>query len=112
MGATSKANGSTAMTLNTDVSLTTVTDAGVYALKIDSNPLVAEDEILILIVKTKVRTGGTIRLEERHVIARGLDALLIKEDKPRWSLYSIEYMLRQEGGTARTIEWELVQLDV
>lgn len=111
MALTSKANGSTGMTLDTDVTLTTITDAGVYLLKIDSNPLTAEDEILILIVKTKVRTGGTIRIEERCVLARGLDTLLIKEDKPRASMYSVEYMLRQEGGTARTIEWEVYQLE-
>lgn len=111
---TVKASGSTAMTLSTDVSLTTIADIGAYVFHCDSNPLAAEDEILILITKTKILTGSTARISDRYVIATGLDAILNKEDKPRVSrsfTAGLEYLLRQEGGTARTIDWSVDQLE-
>lgn len=111
---TVKASGSTGMTLSTDVSLTTIADIGAYVFHCDSNPLAAEDEILILITKTKILTGSTARISDRYVIATGLDAILNKEDKPRACrsfTAGLEYLLRQEGGTARTIDWTVEQLE-
>ena len=105
----SKANGSTAMTLSTDVTLTTITDAGVYVINVDTNPIV-NGETLILIVEKKVLTGGTRRIVDRMVVCNHAPLAPVVEDKPRESLYELVYKLRQEGGSARTIDWNVYQL--
>lgn len=103
--------GSTAMVINTDVTLSAaITAAGVYQLHFDSNPLATFDEILILIVSQKVLTGSTERQNDRIVVARGTDDDKVKVDIPRTSEFSITYKLRQEGGTARTIDWRVDKL--
>ena len=106
-----QASGSTAMTLNTDITLNAaITTAGVYQLHFDSNPLTGFDEILILIVSQKALTSSTERQVDRVVVARGTDDDKIKVDIPRTSEFSMTYKLRQEGGTARTIDWRVDQL--
>ena len=109
MAITSKASGSTGMTAGSDITLTTITDAGVYEISVDCNPIV-NGETLILIVEKKVLTGGTRRVIDRMVIAKNAPSSPIVEDKPRTSLYEIVYKLRQESGTNRTIDWNVVQL--
>lgn len=109
MAISSAANGSTAMTLSTDITLTTLSSAGVYVINVDTNPIV-NGETLILIVQKKVLTGSTSRLEDRMVICQHAPGIPNVCDKPRESLYEIIYKLRQEGGTARTIDWNVVQI--
>jgi hypothetical protein len=109
MAISSKASGSTLMILNTDVTLATISTAGVYVINIDTNPI-ANGETLILIVEKKVLTGSTRRIIDRIVVAYNAGLAPVVEDKPRESLYELVYKLRQEGGTARTIDWNAIQL--
>jgi len=109
MAITSEARGSTAMTLSTDITLATISTVGVFEISVDTNPIV-NGETLILIVEKKVLTGGTRRIIDRMAICRNAPGEPIVEDKPRTSLFEIVYKLRQEGGTARTIDWQVVKL--
>lgn len=104
-----KSSGSTSCTLSTDVSLVVITTAGVYELHVDTNPLV-DGETLLLIVIEKVLTGSTAREVDRMTIAQNAQGSPIIVDRPRSCLFSLEYKLRQEGGTARTIDWSVTQL--
>lgn len=111
MAITSKANGSTAMSTGSDVTLgSAITDAGVYQLQFDVDPIV-DGETLILIVETKVLTGGSAKQVDRVVVARNdMGTKVVVTDIPRASLYSLTYKLRQEGGSNRTIDWNVTQL--
>lgn len=109
MAITSEANGSTAMTLNTDITLATISTVGVFVISIDTNPIV-NGETLILIVEKKVLTGSTRRIIDRMVVCNHIPLTPVVEDKPRESLYELVYKLRQEGGTARTIDWNVIKL--
>ena len=109
MALTSKDSGSTAMNVGNDVTLATITDAGVFEFSCDVSPIV-NGETLLLIVEKKVLTGGTRREIDRAVIALNAQGSDIVEDKPRTSLFEIVYKLRQEGGSNRTIDWQIVQL--
>jgi hypothetical protein len=109
MALTSEASGSAAMSTGTDVTLATISNAGVFELSFDTNPIV-NGELLILIVEKKVLTGGTRRIVDRMVVANHAPTCPIVEDKPRTSLFELVYKLRQEGGSNRTIDWQVVKL--
>lgn len=109
MAISSEANGSTALTLATDTTLATISTVGVFVINVDTNPIV-NGETLILIVEKKVLTGSTRRVVDRMVIANHAPLTPVVEDKPRENLYELVYKLRQEGGTGRTIDWNVVKL--
>jgi hypothetical protein len=98
-------SGSTALTVGTYVTLATITAAGVFQFNCDINPLSGWAEGLILRVSRKVLTAGTIRQTEEVTLGRGSDANKDAEDIPRKSHYEIKYEAKQEGGSARTIDW-------
>lgn len=103
-------SGAQACTLTTEHTLATITSANVFVLQIDSSPLSTAAEILTVIVETKTRTGSTRREIDRFTIARGGDAQPNKETKPYDSPFEIVFKLRQDGGTGRTIDWSIRQL--
>lgn len=109
MALTSKSSGSTAMSLGSDVTLATITDAGIYEFSCDVSPIV-DGETLLLIIEKKILTGSTRRQIDRVVIAKHAQDSDVVEDKPRTSLFEIVYKLRQEGGSARTIDWQIASL--
>lgn len=104
------ASGSTALSLSTDTTIATLSTAGVFIINIDVNPIV-NGETLILIVQKKVLTGSTSRIVDRMVICNHISLCPVVEDKPRESLYELIYKLRQEGGTGRTIDWAVYQVE-
>ena len=109
MAISSEASGSSAMTLSTDITLATITTVGVFVISVDTNPIV-NGETLILIVEKKVLTGSTRRIIDRMVICNHAPLTPVVEDKPRDSLFELVYKLRQEGGSARTIDWNIIKL--
>ena len=53
---------------------------------------------------------GSGPIIDRMVICQHGPLCPVVEDKPRDSLFEIVCKLRQEGGTARTIDWQVVKL--
>lgn len=106
MALTSAASGTQTATLDTEHTLTTKTDAGVYVLVVDTANL-ANDETLELKLKTKVKSGGTSRLAYSAIYKH------IQGDPNKYSIpvpvdTEIIATLKQTGGTGRDFDWNLL----
>lgn len=103
-----KTEGSQAATLDTEHTLATVTDSGVYVLFVDLANL-ADDDAVILRIKTKGTSGDSSQL--------AYDATF-RHAQSKKNVYSvpvpspIEFVatLEQTDGTGRTFIWAVYQL--
>lgn len=110
--ATVVGSGSQACTISTEHSLDTETTAGSFVLLLDVSPLVegATPDILVVKLKRKVLTGGTVRTYEFPAVV-GSQVNPIWESPPWTSMFSSEVTITQTQGTGRTIDWQLVRLN-
>lgn len=106
--ATSKASGSQTAVISTEHTLSTITDAGSYALYVDTANMVLGDE-LELRVKYKVTSAGTTREMQVAVYAH-VQGQPVKASIPVSSINECVFTLKQTAGTGRAFDWEIVQL--
>lgn len=100
-------SGQTLMSLATYVDLTTQTGTNIFELSVDTTGIV-NGETLTLRVKKKARSAGSEQIVDELVIAQHLQTNFIKETKPYTSIEgSITFALKQDGGSARTLDWTL-----
>jgi len=106
------ASGSTTPTLATDTQLgSDITVAGIFILRIDVDNLV-DGETLIGIFKQKVRTGDSVKEDERRVIARHAQGPGVQVPfGPFESVHNCSFWIRQENGTARAFNWSIRKFD-
>jgi hypothetical protein len=107
---TSQAENTQACTIGTEHTLTTITDAGIYVLSLNLNPLAAGD-IIEARAYVKVRSASTERV--LYVDAWADDQPVDDEVKffvPIPTLYSVKFTLKQTAGTGRSIEWAAIAL--
>ena len=107
MAVESKASGSQAATLDTEHTLATITDAGVYQLWVDAAEL-SEGEALTLRVYAKVLSGGTERLADELSVRNGLGVPILYS-VPYVAVHHIRFTLQQSGGVGRTFDWAVAQ---
>lgn len=100
--------GSQAATVTTEHTLATVTTAGNYIFKVDTNAM-ALDDILELRVKSKVRSTGTTRTEFSGVYAH-VQEEPIKTAILDSTVNEVVITLKQTAGTGRTYDWALVDV--
>lgn len=105
---TTENSGTQAATLDTEHSLDTDTTAKVFVLSVDANAM-ADGDILILRIKTRVLTGGTNRIVYQSVFAH-VQGEPIKISVPVVSMFNIEFTLEQTDGTGRSYPWSVVSL--
>ena len=108
MAVTSVGSGTQTATLDTEHTLDTETDAGVYVLVIDTSNMAAGD-ITILRIKTKDKSGGTSRLAYSATYAN------IQGEPHKYSVpvpidTEIVCTLEQTDGTGRNYDWNLLKL--
>jgi hypothetical protein len=106
--ATSKASGSQTAVITTEHTLSTVTDAGTYALYVDTNAMVLGD-ILELRVKYKATAAGTTR-EFMVATYAHVQGQPVKASIPVASINECVFTLKQTAGTGRAFPWEVVEL--
>jgi hypothetical protein len=95
-------------TINTEHTLSTKTDAGVYVLVVDTANLV-NGEVVELRIKTKAKSGGTSRLAYMATYAH------IQGDPNKYSIpvpvdTEIVATLKQTAGTGRDFPWNLLKM--
>lgn len=107
-----QASGSTTPTLDTDTQLgSDITAAGIYVLHIDVDNLV-DGETLLGIFKSKVRTGDSVKEDERRVLAKHTQGPSVQvRFGPFESPWTCQFFIRQEGGTARAFPWSIRKFD-
>lgn len=108
MAVTSVGSGTQTATLDTEHTLDTETDAGVYVLVVDTSNLALGD-IVILRIKTKYATGGTSRLAFSATYANP-QADPNKYSTPVPVDTEIICTLEQTDGTGRDFYWNLLKL--
>jgi hypothetical protein len=106
MAVTSAAHGTQTATLDTEHSLATDTDAGVYIFVVNMYNL-ANGDTVILRIKTKAVHDGTARLAYYAVYTHA-QTELIKYSVPVPIDTYIEVTLEQTDGTGRDFEWNLL----
>lgn len=106
--ATSKAEGSQTATIDTEHTLTTITDAGVYVLTVDINNMVLGDT-LELRAKLKVRSTGTTR-ELYFATYAHAPTQPVVASIPVTTISECVFTLKQTGGTGRAFPWEVVEI--
>jgi hypothetical protein len=108
MSVTLKASGTQTATLDTEHTLTTITDAGVYVLKVDTANL-ANGETLRLRIYTKCLSDGTERLAY-EAIYKHAQGVPMKYSVPVAENISFRATLLQSGGTGRNYPWAILQV--
>jgi hypothetical protein len=106
---TSKASGSQTATLNTEHTLATITDAGIYVLNVDVAALV-NGETLQLRIKVKTRSGDSSRLAY-HAVYKHVVGEPSVFSVPVPVIAEGVFTLEQNGGTGRAFPWNILQLD-
>ncbi|GGK32132.1 hypothetical protein GCM10010124_26140 [Pilimelia terevasa] len=104
-----KAEGQQTATLTTEHTLLDTSDAGNYQLKVDTTNL-AGAEYVDLKIYDKAKTGGSYRLVQSVRVAAGA-AYPISESVPLTAPLGAKFTLTQTGGTGRSFDWSVVQLD-
>lgn len=104
----SKADGSQTAVITTEHTLSTVTDAGVYQLSVDTDAMANGDE-LELRVKLKVRSVGTTRQVYLGTYAH-VQTDKVKLSTPVAALHEVVFTLKQTAGTGRAFPWEVIQI--
>ena len=105
---TSKADGSQVATVDTEHTLTTITDTGTFQLTVDADAL-TEGDTVVLRVKHKVRSTGTTRLAYQATYSH-TQAEPVKFSLPVPSLNELVFTLEQTDGTGRTFPWEVIEI--
>jgi hypothetical protein len=108
MALTSVGSGTQTATLDTEHTLDTETDPGVYVLVVDMANL-ANGDVVILRLKTKCKTGGTSRLAYQATYAN------VQGDPNKYSIpvpidTELVATLEQTDGTGRDFPWNLLKL--
>lgn len=108
MAVSVKTSGSQTCTINTEHSLATVTDPGVYQVAVDVAALVnaATPDLLELRVYGKARSTDTERLLDRHSLV-GAQPSALWMSKPYVSPHHFRVTVRQTQGTGRTLPWAI-----
>lgn len=106
--ASSKAEGSQTAVIDTEHTLTTITDAGTYVLTVDLVNMVLGD-VLTLRAKLKVRSTGTTRTAYTGNYAHSQENL-VALSIPIPTVSEAVFTLEQTGGTGRVFPWEVVEL--
>lgn len=111
MAVTEKAGGTQLTVIDTEHTLATITDAGVFQLLVDMEPMVDGDE-LELRIDIEVRTGGTPRTAffATYAHEQGVDSQ-IAISPPVPSVASADWIatLTQTGGSVRTFTWAIYE---
>ena len=105
-------NSTTPGALSTDTQLgSDITTAGIYVVEIDVDNIV-DGETGILILKSKVRSSSSHKEVDRMPVVKHAagPAVLVKYG-PFEVMHSAQVFWRQEGGTARAVEWSIRRLD-
>ena len=108
MSVTSVGSGTQSAELDTEHTLDTETDAGVYVLVINTYNLAAGD-IVIFRIKTKAKSGSTSRLAYSAAYANA-QSEFVKYSIPVPVDQEIICTLEQTDGTGRDFEWNLLKL--
>lgn len=112
-----KSSGSQTAVLDTEHSLLSTTDSGVYVLSVDVNALAVNTgvgEIVELRIKKKVRTGDTVRQCFVATYQAGLLPNPIVVSPPITGPFGADFTLKQPttaGGTGRAFPWSVERLD-
>ena len=111
MTVTEKAGGTQLTVIDTEHNLTTITDAGVFQLLVDLEPMVNGDEVELRI-DIEVRTGGTPRTAffATYAHEQGVDNQ-ISISPPIPSVASADWIasLKQTGGSVRTFTFAIYE---
>jgi len=109
MAASNVQSGTQAATVSTRHQLgTTVTAAGVYQLKVDTNAMATGDSVT-LEVEAKTASGSTRRVKERMYLA-GVQSTPVIESLPHAEPVEVAFFLTQTAGTGRSFDWAIVAL--
>jgi hypothetical protein len=106
MAITSKASDTQTAVIDTEHTLSTETDTGVYVLCVDLANMVAGD-VVVLKLKTKAITGGTSRLAYSAMYANAQAAPNVYSI-PVPVTDEIVATLEQTDGTGRDFPWNLM----
>ena len=102
-------SGTQSATLDTEHVLDNDTTGKTYVLVVDTAAMV-DGDITILRIKTKVLSGGTLRLAYSATYAHA-QSDPIKYSVPVPANIEIEVTLEQTDGTGRSFPWALLALD-
>ena len=102
-------SGTQASTLDTEHSLATSTTAGIYVCMWNLTNMVKSD-VTRCFVKTKVLTGDTAEIIFEGIYANDLSASPIVQSPPVVSMFSIDMLVEQTDGTARSYPWSLIRV--
>lgn len=99
----------TATVGTTPDSLYSTTTAGTYLLSVDCSAL-ADDEVLILRIRRKILTAGTVRTAYVWQVVGTLPADdAVQVSVPITSPFGADFTLNQTNGTGRSFPWEVSQ---
>lgn len=104
-----ESSGTQAATVTTEHDLATPTTNKTRVLRVDLANMVAGD-IVELRVKSKVLTGGTLRVQYLATYAHAQVEPVV-ESIPVSSLYGATFTLKQTAGTSRNFDWAVYTLD-
>ena len=107
------ASGTQTATINTEHTLATITDAGIYVLLVDKHLMQAGDTTQFR-RKTKVLTGGTSRVVvmDSFSDAPSADAMIYQSEPPLSLRFSGSFTLKQTAGTGRDYDWRIERIDL
>jgi len=108
MAVASVGSGTQTATIDTEHTLDTETDAGVYVLVVDTSNMV-DGDIVTFRIKTKYATGGTSRLAFSATYSNA-QAELNKYSPPIPIDTEIICTLEQTDGTGRDFYWSLLKI--
>lgn len=104
-------SGSQSATLDTEHTLATITDAGIYVLRVDTDNMVAGDRV-VLRAKTEGRSSeSTAKLVYEYSFS-GEQTEIIKDSPPIAVPASgqVVFTLEQTDGTGRAFPWSVLDL--
>ena len=110
MAVAEKVNGSQTCTVNTEHTLATITDAGVYYLAVDFNASTGGSTPDVFEVRYygKARSSDTERLMELFSL-QGAQPSPLVAFKPVISPHYLKITLKQTAGTGRSAPWSVYQ---
>lgn len=102
--------GSQTATIDTEHTLVTKTDGKTYVLAVDTSNM-ANGDRLILRVKSKIRTGDTLRTVYQSPAYQNVQGDSVKYSLPVPALIEWIATLEQVDGTGRAFPWSVMALD-
>lgn len=108
---TDQAHGTQTAVISTEHTLATVTAGKTLVLLVDTSNMAAGDTVELR-AKTKVLTGGTVRVAYfvSYVDAQPADDV-VKISVPIPALFSGVFTLKQTAGTGRNFDWSVLSID-